>query len=134
MLLFGGTLMAAEGGGRSDGGSRRRPYAAARLRAFLFIAVIPALVRPADARYFAVPHFDHSASWTFDVGGNVDWRPAALVAAASTGDGRRVTELPWRRPLNTVYSRHRRRTESDRYRRFSADSTWKRRSMYLTSE
>jgi len=121
--------MAAEGGGGS-GDRGRGPCAAARRRAFLLIAVISVLVRHSDARFSAVRYADDNTGWTYGVSGYMDWRPAALAAVAQTEDGILSTETPRRRPVDAMYSRRRRRTESDPYGRFIAGSSYKRRSMY----
>ena len=124
-MLDGRTLMAAVGG---DGSGRRR-CAVIRRRALLLITVISVLVHHADTHFATVPQ-DDRAGWIYGVSDKVDWQPAALIAAVQSTDSRLRTESPWRRPANSVYPRHRRRSKTDPYGRLIAGSAWKRRSMY----
>jgi len=124
-MLDGRTLMAAVG---RDGSGRYR-CAVMRPRAFLVITVISVLVHQANAHLATVPQ-DDTAGWIYGMSDDVDWRPAALIAAVQSTESRPHTELPWQ-PVNAVYSQHRRRSKSDPYGRLIAGSAWKRRSMYI---
>jgi len=112
-----------------DDGSGLRRCALMRRRTFLLITVVSVLVHQANAHFATVPQ-DDTAGWIYGMSDDVDWRPAALIAAVQSTDSRPGTELPWQ-PVNAVYSRHRRRSKSDPYGRLIAGSAWKRRSMYI---
>jgi len=129
MLHAGRAAMAAVGRSSRDccSGGRRR-YVVVRRRAFIFITVISIIVDLANARYTMLSDVDDSPGWMFGGRDEEDLLPAVLLAAAQNMDS---SEWPWRRrPLNAMYSRHRRKSKPRDYKRLidGIGSSWKRRS------